>query len=63
MIQFLTTEVSDKRIEERKLISMLYQGWKDTIGQPTVYQHGRRNQITEANSKPGSNKVLDKNFP
>lgn len=41
---------------------MLYQGWKDTIGQPTVYQHGRRNQITEANSKPGSNKVLDKNF-
>lgn len=63
MIQFLTTEISDKRIEERKLISMLYQGWKDTIGQLTVYQHGRRNQITEANSKPGSNKVLDKNFP
>lgn len=63
MIQFLTTEISDKRIEERKPISMLYQGWKDAIGQPTVYQHGRRNQITEANSKPGSNKVLDKNFP
>lgn len=30
---------------------MLYQGWKDTIGQPTVYQHGRRQVLTKCWTK------------